>query len=131
MRVLETSLAQVPVLLRHSGRQRLEWQSVPMDGVMTDMPMPALAANASVDSRIASAAETIRALARRHGIAYQPTPLDAFAADVSRLSDAEVAPDAVEDLLQVLTRAGMITHAQRFALHAAYLRERPQIAAAE
>ncbi len=96
---------------------------------MDDLTVPATAANAGADLETASVAETIRALARRHGIAYQPTPLDAFAADVSRLSDAEVAPDAVEDLLQVLARVGVITHAQRFALHAAYLRERPRIAA--
>ena len=41
----------------------------------------------------APAAETVRALACRHGVAYEPTPLDAFAADVSRLSDAEVPGD--------------------------------------
>lgn len=88
------------------------------------VPAPAADARASAGAATAvSAAETIRDLARRHGVAYEPTPLDAFAADVSRLSDAEVAPDAVEDLLQALTRTGVITHAERFALHAAYLRE--------
>lgn len=88
---------------------------------MPDTVAPASGVDASV--RTVSAAETIRALARRHGVAYEPAPLDAFAADVSRLSDAEVAPDAVEDLLQALTKAGVITHGQRFALHATYLRE--------
>lgn len=90
---------------------------------MTDLTVPAPAADAATSARTPSSAETICALARRHGVAYEPTPLDAFAADVSRLSDAEVVPDVVEDLLQALTRAGVITHGQRFALHAAYLRE--------
>ena len=68
--------------------------------------------------------DAIISLARLHGVTYQPSPADAFAADVSRLSDAEAVPDAVEDLLQALTRAGTVTHGQRFALHAIYLRER-------
>lgn len=90
---------------------------------MTDLTARAPSVGVSATARTASAAETIRALARRHGVAYEPAPVDAFAADMSRLSNAEVVPDSVEDLLQALTRAGVITHAQRFALHATYLRE--------
>lgn len=90
---------------------------------MNDPIMPVPAADVGASASTISVAESIRALARRHGVAYEPTPLDALAADVSRLSDAEVVPDEVEDLLQALTRTGTITHAERFALHAAYLRE--------
>lgn len=90
---------------------------------MTDLIVPAPTADAGSIARAPLAAELIHALARRHGVAYESMPLDAFAADVSRLSDAEVVPDTVEDLLQALTRAGVITHGQRFALHAAYLCE--------
>lgn len=92
---------------------------------MTDLTLPVPATDAVLSTRATPAAETIISLARQHGVAYEPTPEDAFAADVSRLSDAEVVPDAIEDLLQALTRAGIITHSQRFALHATYLREQP------
>ena len=90
---------------------------------MNDLIVPVPAPDAGASANTISAAQTIRALAQRHGVVYQPTPFDTFAGDVSRLSDAEVVPDEVEDLLQALTRAGAITHAERFALHAAYLRE--------
>lgn len=94
---------------------------------MTELIVPAAEASVRTSPRTepASVADTIRALAARHGVTYEPTEMDAFAADASRLSDAEVVPDAVEDLLQALTRADIITHGQRFALHAAYLRELP------
>lgn len=90
---------------------------------MTDLIPPIPAVETGASTRVTPAAETIRALARQHGVTYEPTTLDAFAADVSRLSDAEVVPNAVENLLQALTRTGTITHAKRFALHTAYLRE--------
>jgi hypothetical protein len=90
---------------------------------MTDLALPAQRLDAVPCARTTSIVETILGLARQHGVAYEPTPDDAFAADVSRLSDAEVVPDAVEDLLQALTRANVITHGQRLALHAIYLRE--------
>ncbi len=90
---------------------------------MTDLALPAQRLDAVPCARTSSIVETILGLARQHGVAYKPTPDDAFAADVSRLSDAEVVPDAVEDLLQALTRADAITHGQRLALHAIYLRE--------
>ncbi len=93
---------------------------------MTDLALPAQRLDAVPCPRTTSIVETILGFARQHGVAYEHTPDDAFAADVSRLSDAEVMPDAVEDLLQALTRADVITHGQRFALHAIYLRERGQ-----
>ena len=91
---------------------------------MTDLALPAQHFDAVPGTRTASIVETLLGFARQHGVAYQPTPDDAFAADVSRLSDAEVVPDAVEDLLHALTSADVITRGQRFAPHAIYLRER-------
>ena len=84
---------------------------------MDDLVHPAL--------RPAGPAEvTIRDLAREHGVTYEPTPLDAFATDASRLSAAEVTPDAVEDLLQALARAGVVPVRESILLLADYLRER-------
>lgn len=88
---------------------------------MPDLALPA--AFAGPEDGGLSVADIVRALAKRNGVAHEPTPTDAFASDVSRLSDAGVVPDAVEDLLQALTVAGAITHGERFSLHAAYLRE--------
>ena len=89
----------------------------------TNLTLPVPTTAAVLSTRTTPAAETILSFARLHGVIYEPIPDDAFAADVSRLSDAEVVPDAVEDLLQALTRAGVITHGQRFTLHTIYLRE--------
>jgi hypothetical protein len=66
----------------------------------------------------------VRRLAAENGVAYRPTALDALAAALSRLADAKAAPDETADLLLALTRAGVIDEQKRFALHAAYLRER-------
>lgn len=88
---------------------------------MDDLTVPAPASSAGLDATTASAAETIRALARRHGIAYQPTPLDAFAADVSRLSDAEVPQDEIADLVVALERAGVLDSDQAIDLYGNHL----------
>ena len=78
---------------------------------------------AALDARtIGDAAATITTLASTHGISAAPKPIDDFANTVSRLSDTEVTFDRVERLLLALTRAGLVTDAERFALHAAYLR---------
>lgn len=71
----------------------------------------------------APAAETVRALACRHGVAYEPTPLDAFAADVSRLSDAEVPGDEIADLVVALKRAGVLDSCQATSLYGGHLLE--------
>lgn len=71
-----------------------------------------------------SAAGWIRAAAREHAIAFAPGPIDTFTDAVSRLSDAPVQPDATEQTLLALARAGIVTDAQRFALHVAYLRQK-------
>ena len=89
---------------------------------MADLTMPVPAANVGVDStRTASAAETIRALARRHGITHQPTPLDALAADISRLSDAEAPRDEIADLVVALERAGVLDDNQAIDLYGEHL----------
>jgi len=66
----------------------------------------------------------VRNLARTHGVTYQATALDTLAAAISRLANAEVHPDEIEDLLIALSRAAIITEQQRFDLHAAYLRQK-------
>lgn len=69
------------------------------------------------------AAAWIRDAARRHAVTFTEAPVDTFAAAVSRLSDAGVQLDQTEQLLLALARAGVVTDPQRFALHAAYLRQ--------
>ena len=71
---------------------------------------------------IGDAAATITTLVSTHGISAAPEPTDDFAGTVSHLSDAEVTFDRVERLLLALTRAGLVTDAERLALHAAYRR---------
>ncbi len=66
---------------------------------------------------------TITALARTHGITAERYPIDDFADAVSRLSDAEITLDPIERLLVKLRRVGVLNDRERFALHAAYLRE--------
>ena len=65
-------------------------------------------------------ASHIRSLAATHGIVYQPTALDAFAADVSRLSDAAVEPDEIDDLLVALVRTGVLTPHEGILLQSEY-----------
>lgn len=70
-----------------------------------------------------SVASWIRDAARKHGVTYAESPIDHFAAAVSRLSDAGVHLDPIEELLLTLARANVISDTQRFALHATYLRQ--------
>ena len=88
---------------------------------MTDLTVPVPSAGASASVSTATAAETIRALARRHGVAYEPAPVDAFAADVSRLSDAEVPRDEIADLVVALKRAGVLDSRQATSLYGDHL----------
>ncbi len=71
-----------------------------------------------------SVADQIRELARENGVVYERTALDDYADTVSRLSDAEVTHDDVEDLLLALYRAGVIDADQNARLHYAYVTER-------
>jgi hypothetical protein len=66
----------------------------------------------------------VEATARERGVAVRPTPYDAFAKAVSRLSDGVVDLDPVEELLVALGRAGVITSFQRGLLQVHYLRSR-------
>ena len=88
---------------------------------MDDLTVPAPAASASADLGTLSVAEAIRALARRHGVASEPTPLDAFAADISRLSDAETPRDEIADLVVALERAGVLDGDQAIDLYGEHL----------
>ena len=75
-------------------------------------------------SRIGDVAAAITTLAQAHGITAAPEPVDAFADAAARLCDAEVIFDHTERLLIGLARAGLVADEQRFALHAAYLRQK-------
>lgn len=86
---------------------------------MTDLTVRVPSAGASASTALA--AETIRALASRHGVAYEPAPVDAFAADVSRLSDAEVPRDEIADLVVALKRAGVLDSRQATSLYGDHL----------
>lgn len=77
----------------------------------------------AIAGRTTTAATWIRDQARRHGVTFAETPVDTFAAGVSRLSDAGVQLDETEQLLLALERAGIVSGTQSFALHAAYLRQ--------
>jgi hypothetical protein len=72
----------------------------------------------------APVAEWIDTTAMLHGVSCAPEPIDDFADAVSRLSDAAVHLDEPERQLLALFRAGLISDDHRFALHAAYLRQR-------
>lgn len=76
-------------------------------------------------SGIDNVAATISTLAQTYGITAAPKPVDAFADAVTRLcGDIEVTFGHTERLLLGLARAGIVTDEQRFALHAAYLRQK-------
>lgn len=87
---------------------------------MTDLTLPAPATAMTV-SAAPTAADHIRVLARQHGVAPEHTLLDAFAADVSRLSDAEVPGDEIADLVVALKRAGVLDSSQATSLYGDHL----------
>ena len=72
----------------------------------------------------ANIAAWVRTTARHHSITFAPGPVDAFADAVSRLSDAGVLLDSVEQELLAIERAGIVTGRQGVLLHAAYLRQK-------
>ena len=88
---------------------------------MSDLTLSAPAGGAEVTAATASAAEILRDLARRHGVAYEPAPVDAFAADVSRLSEAEVPRDEIADLVVALKRAGVLDSHKATSLYGDHL----------
>ncbi|MCL2714855.1 MAG: hypothetical protein FWD68_09810 [Alphaproteobacteria bacterium] len=79
--------------------------------------------NVAVKLERQDAEKTIRELARTHGVTAERLPIDDWADDISRLSDAEVESDEVEDLLVNLERAGVIDGATGLDLYAEYLRQ--------
>ena len=69
-----------------------------------------------------SAQDEILALARQHGVRYQPTELDALGNAMTRLAGDDVELDKTELMLLALRRSGHITKAEAVHLHGAYLR---------
>ncbi len=68
-------------------------------------------------------ARVIQNLARRNHIAYEPTPTDRLAHDITRLAGDEVDFDPIEQMLIALQRAGKIDRMLMVRLQARYLRE--------
>jgi hypothetical protein len=73
-------------------------------------------------TKLRSAEEEILALAREHGVTYQPTELDELADTFARLSGDDVQLDEPALLLIALERAGHITSSEAARLHGEYLR---------
>jgi len=73
-------------------------------------------------TKVRSVAEEIRALARQHGVVYEPTPLDELGNAITRLAGDEVELDEPALLLISLERAGHITNTEATRLHGEYLR---------
>jgi hypothetical protein len=73
-------------------------------------------------TKFRSAKEEILALARQHGVTYQPTKLDEQAVAMTRLAGDDVELDEPGLLVLALQRAGHITSAEANRLHAEYLR---------
>jgi|GEM_PF-4935148 len=62
-------------------------------------------------------------MARKAGVSYRETPVDAFANVVTRLAGDHVEPDPVRDTIQALKRAGVIDLGQLLSLTKAYMDE--------
>jgi hypothetical protein len=71
-----------------------------------------------------SAKERIFALARAHGVVYQPDALDDLADAFTRLAGDDVELDDTELLLLALERAGCLSTDEADRLHVAYLEQR-------
>ncbi len=69
------------------------------------------------------AADTIRDLAKRHDVRYHSTPVDRWAAQVTRLAGDDVDLDEIELLLIALQRAGRLSRPDALRLQVNYLRE--------
>ena len=68
-------------------------------------------------------AADIRALAKRHKVAYTETAIDAWARDITRLAGDDVSLDEIELLLIALQRAGHLSRPEALKLQVNYLRE--------
>jgi hypothetical protein len=71
-----------------------------------------------------SAKERIHALARIHGVVYQPDQLDDLADAFTRLAGDDVELDDTELLLLALERAGCLSTKEADRLHVVYLEQR-------
>jgi hypothetical protein len=71
-----------------------------------------------------SAQDEILALARQHGVTYEPTELDTLGNAMSRLAGDDVVLDDTELLLLALERAGHLSTKDANRLHVAYMGQR-------
>jgi hypothetical protein len=67
-------------------------------------------------------AEEIRALARQHGVVYEPTPLDELGNAITRLAGDDVELDETQLLLVALVRAGVLTKEKSASLRVMHIR---------
>jgi hypothetical protein len=74
------------------------------------------------DGTSISIAKWVRATAEQRGVALRRRTSDKFARAASRLSDAEIDLDPIEELLVALRRSQVITPFQRGLLQVYYLR---------
>ncbi|GAK46643.1 conserved protein [Tepidicaulis marinus] len=72
-------------------------------------------------TRDQSPEEIIRGLAAKHGVTPERTELDDMADDFARLSDAEVEPDELADLVVTLKRKGILTADEAVKLYAQHV----------
>lgn len=66
----------------------------------------------------------ITELAREFGVKYKPTPHDALAGVITKLSDDDVKLDGVVNLIIALERSHVIPSQNVVPLHVNYLREK-------
>lgn len=76
---------------------------------------------------MSTAQAKIHQLAQDHNISHQETPLDRWANNISRLSDAEVQLDTTQWLLVELNRAGILTGRENMSLGMRYWKEKNDI----
>lgn len=76
------------------------------------------------EAEVMTARDTIRDLARRHGIRYERAGLDDWAEAVSRVAGDDVDLDEIEWLLVALRRAEILPGIEGTRLHYRYIQER-------
>jgi hypothetical protein len=77
-----------------------------------------------MSTKAGPAESRIYELAAQHGIVAERLPIDDWADNVARLSDAGVPPDPVDDLVVTLRRKGILTDREATELLADCLSER-------
>lgn len=75
-----------------------------------------------------TAEQTVRTLAKRHGVTAERDEIDRLAGNFARLVGDDTTLDEIELLLAHLGRRGLISGAESQKLHAAYLREKRAVA---